>query len=317
MNSQRAIKIKLLVIQLIAIIPLLLFIFYIFDLWFDVRRSIVLENTINQGRLISQTVEESFKLGTHISTIVATNPGFKSLIEKDPSIVESTLRTITDNIPEISGINISNTSGKSIFMSREISKEQKDQTSLADRNYFQKVIETQKPAISGILTNKFRDTQGIVMAAPIIDKGKVTAVVGSFYEMEALKAKMDSVLPLDDKYTVLLYDQDGRLALILHKALPNDAEKTVFNNLPFLAKYDSHKVNIVENEKLPNSTKTYLGAMLPVDGYGWTVVNLISQDDVFAPIYKVQKITWLIILSALIFALSLISYVLRKIKMVY
>ena len=140
MNSQRAIKIKLLVIQLIAIIPLLLFIFYIFDMWFDTRRSIALDNSINQARLIANTVEETFKLGVNISAILATSPSFKARLNEKSNLLEGTLKTITANIEEINAVMISDAAGKIIGHSDTLTPQQERDITIADRDYFQELL---------------------------------------------------------------------------------------------------------------------------------------------------------------------------------
>lgn len=316
MSTQRNFKAKLILVQLIAIIPLLLFVFYVFDLWYDTARSSVLDNSINQAKLVANTVEDSFNIGVAVANIVATNPIVKSKLTSDPATIKSALAIVTENISGLSGIHIVDLSGNTLAFSRDLTPEQK-KISIADRTYFQDVLETKKSVIADPLVGRFRNIASVFMATPMMDDGKVTAVVSTGYELEVLKNKLEEILSADDKRDILLYDKAGRLAFILYKPLPNEEEKAIFNNLPFLKNGERNNIKIIENQKLPNSDKLYMGASVPVNDFGWTVVNLVSTDDVLAPLYKVQGITWLVFLSALLFALSLISYIMRKIKMVY
>lgn len=317
MSANRSFKSKLLAVQLIAFIPLLLFIFYIFDLWYDTARSSVLNNAINETRLAANTVEESFNFGVNISTILSTSPVVISGLDEKSSLLDGTLRAIITNLDEIKTLMITDTAGKYLAYSGALTPEQKRDTTIADREYFQEVMETKKTVVSDPIIGKIRGKQTIAIVVPVKENGKVTAVVGSAYDMDILKAKLEKVMPENEKQTFLLYDKSGRLVFTLNKPIPNEEEKLLFNNLPIMAKDHKAKISIIENQKLPNSDKTYLGAIAPVANYGWTVVNLISTEEIFTPLYKTQAVTWLILLSALLFALSLISYVLRKIKMVY
>lgn len=317
MTSYKSLKAKILFTLLLSIIPLLLFIFYIFDLWHDVSRSSYLDSSINQAKLVANTVDESLRLGITASAIIANSPTVKAALTSKPTMLEGTIKTIVANLPEISAIDIANPSGKTIVYAPDLNPEYTQQVSLADRDYFQEVLATKKAAVSDPLKSKFRNIETIVMASPVIEEGQIKAVVASAFDVEVLKKKMEKVLSVDKKNIVLLYDKNGRLVFILNKPLPTEEEKTVFNNSPFLANKDRNTINIIENQKLPSSDKLYSGASVPVEGFGWTVVSLASVDDIFAPLYKVQAVTWLILLTAFLFALSISSFALRKIKISY
>lgn len=317
MNSKRSIKAKLLLIQLLAIIPLLLFIFYIFDLWTDTQRSSVLDNSIIQAKLIAYVVEKSFNTGVNITNLIANTPNIKLLQTKDLESAQNLLKTINTSEPELSGINVTDTLGRTIIHSKEITSQQKVEITLSNLDYFRQVLETKKPVVSNPTTGLFHNGQEIVMSTPIIENGKITVVVNSSFDLEFLKKKLEKVFPADDKFITLIYDQNSRLAFILHKALPDESEKALYNNLDFLNKKDRIKLNIIENQKLPASDKIFMGSSVPIDDFGWNVVNLVNQDIVFAPLYKVQKTTFIIILAAFLFAISLISYTLRKIRLIY
>ena len=58
MFTRKRLKIKLIFIQFFTIIPFLIFIFYIFDLWYDTRRSLVLNENLNYAKLVGENIKD-------------------------------------------------------------------------------------------------------------------------------------------------------------------------------------------------------------------------------------------------------------------
>ncbi|OGG21003.1 hypothetical protein A3B48_01570 [Candidatus Gottesmanbacteria bacterium RIFCSPLOWO2_01_FULL_40_10] len=86
-----------------------------------------------------------------------------------------------------------------------------------------------------------------------------------------------------------------------------------------LIKALSEKQTVIDNEILPISNKPLIGAIASVNGgqFGWSVLSYNYALDIFGPIIKTQNFIWVLILVSLLVSLSVISYFLRKIKIVY
>src|SRR4030042_6998466 len=88
----KRIKIKLLLVQFIAIIPLLLFIFYIFDLWYDTRKTLVFQENINIAKVSSLAIREVFSRGETIGSFLGGNDEFDKYLHKDKNKAKEFLK---------------------------------------------------------------------------------------------------------------------------------------------------------------------------------------------------------------------------------
>ena len=80
MPQLKSTKTKLFLIQFLAIIPYLLFIFYLFDLWFETSRSHVLEINLNEAKLLSLYLHDNLTHGLSVSKTLAIASGKERIL---------------------------------------------------------------------------------------------------------------------------------------------------------------------------------------------------------------------------------------------
>src|SRR3989338_7216192 len=109
-NTQRRVKIRLLVAQIIAILPFLLFIFYLFDLWYDTQRALIMEKNITAAQLTGNTLYNSFLVGKNVSTIIASDSISSKLSANATNSDNTELNTIFEGIrkqyPEVLSLSV-------------------------------------------------------------------------------------------------------------------------------------------------------------------------------------------------------------------
>ncbi|HWR31509.1 MAG TPA: methyl-accepting chemotaxis protein [Negativicutes bacterium] len=78
--------------------------------------------------------------------------------------------------------------------------------SYADRDYFKKVIATQKPVISDPLVSKATGKLAVVLAVPVINQGRMTGVLAGTFSMDRLSAMIKELKFLETGYGQLADD---------------------------------------------------------------------------------------------------------------
>lgn len=317
MLRHRKVKIQLLFVLLLAIVPFLLFIFYLFDLWYDTSRTAVLSENITQSRLIAAYVKDAFEQGLNDAKILAAEP-FISNLTGNPVEGRKILSEIIKNQPQIYAVNVLDAKGTLVTSTLTLSPDQTG-ISAVDREYFQQAVKTKRPVVSAPTLGLITKHNLIVMAAPVIKNGEATGVVTTSYDLDHLKQGIEKIMNNNEKGTVVLLDNKGKIIFTTNKPYSADDQNQSFLvGEDFVKEALNGKISTIENKPIPSlGPMPFIGASVPVADLGWVAVSLEPVNNIFAPLFSLQKIVWMIILSALIFALALISYFLRKIKIVY
>jgi len=313
--QHRHFKLKLLLVQLISIIPFLLFIFYLFDLWFDVRRSLVFEQNISEAKQTSEYIRSSLNYGLTVSSILAVDTHFYKILTSEPETASLTLKNIVKNAPNIDNIVVVDSTGKPIIASLALTAEQQEITNF-DRPYFQQVLRTKKAAISNPLTDRLTNKQLVILSAPIIAGDEVVALVNTSFDLEYIKNNLEKTLPNNSKSTIVL-DSDNQVSLYLNKPNPVEGEKSLYVDSPLVAKIKADKVVLIDNQTIPLLDKSVLGAGVLVDDLDWTVISVQPAETIFAPIFRAESAVWLILFASLLFTLAVVSFFLRKVRVIF
>jgi len=308
-------KIKLFFVQLIAIIPLLLFIFYLFDLWFDARRSQLIEQNIYEAKQTALYIEKLLEHGLNVASILTKDQYFSKLLTNDEKTAFSVLKNIVENSPYIHNIVALNKKGKILVASFELTPEQKKMAA-DDRDYFQKVLQTKKPVISEVLTGRLTQKEIVILSSPVLLNNEVEAVVNVSFNLEKTKENLENLPPPNGKILILL-DKNDQLAFLISKNSYEIKDKFIFSNSPLLAKIKEEKVVFIDNQHFPILNKSVLGAAVISDKLGWKIISVQPSEEIFSPILKAERALWLILGSSFLFACTLITFFLRKVKIIF
>ncbi len=312
-------KVKLILIQFLTILPFLIFIFYIFDLWYDTRRAQILEKNTSEAKFIAEIIKNELNYAQNLSLILAHNTNFHKYLLNNRETAHKTLKNITDTSKEINAIVITDPIGRPISASFEITPDE-EQTTLTDRDYFQEMLKKKDVVVSPQILGRFSQKNIVIAAAPIIANNEVVAAVLTSYEIESLKKKIeDNLPPNNNDRLIFVIEKNGRLSFQVNKPFYKDSDRVFLNDKFYInPPLERGKIALIDNQSLPPYlTEKAMGASVPVDKFGWVVISVEPTNVIFAPLFKIQSATWLIIFFALIFSVAVSSFFLKKIKIVY
>jgi len=313
---QRKLKIKLLVIQLLSILPFLIFIFYLFDLWYDSRRSSVLDDNIDQATTIVEFLNKSLDVATTVGKVMATNINVETILAKDENGLNGALRNINLIKPEFLTISILDRNGNFIAHSADLTPEEK-LINYADRDYFQETLRTKKTFISNPVLGRVTKQSVVAITVPVFKDEEIVAVVRISYSLDYLKGEIEKTIAESAYKTIFVLDRNNNIIILTNKPLLSEEEKSLFRDFDFIKTTRQNKRAYIENLTLPIINKPSIGASMLASEFGWVVVSVVPVSEIFAPIWKSQSAIWIIMLFAFLFSFSLLTYFLRKVKIVY
>ncbi|KKS97483.1 MAG: Methyl-accepting chemotaxis sensory transducer [Candidatus Gottesmanbacteria bacterium GW2011_GWA2_43_14] len=317
MPQLKSTKTKLFLIQFLAIIPYLLFIFYLFDLWFETSRSHVLEINLNEAKLLSLYLHDNLTHGLSVSKTLAKTPDFLTVFRDNPEMVRRAMHSIIENHPDLNSIYILNPEGQTLMFESASPVPGAEGASASDREYYQKTVTTKKSVVSDPFTGKVSGIKIVAMTDPVIREGEVAAIVVTTINMEGLRSQLENhMTDRGIKYTYILDSSDNLVFSPFHKNI-EVKYKTAFNDEDFLDEVSKGRTVLLDYKSIPTLDDNVMGAAIAVKDYNWTVISVQPAQDVFAPLFKVQSISWLIILSSLAFSILVISYYLKRIKLIF
>jgi len=318
LTQHRRLKIKLLAVQLISIIPFLLFIFYLFDIWYDTRRSSVIEQNLNQAKMIASFLHSGFVYAQETAKVLTNDKHLQKLLGSDINTSRQVIKNLVDQASEIDNIAITDNFGTPIVSTTDLSDLQLKNITFADREYFQQALKSKKTAFSSPLVGKLTGNYILTVAAPILSGNEVAYVVVLAIDINRLKEKIDQFLPEDKDKFIYILDSNRQIVWLNNQPLPVEKEKSLMADLPSIKKAQTEKMVVIENQLLPFSNdKSMMGGAVSINNSGWVVASVEPVDHIFSPILKLQSVVWLILISAMIFSVSILSYFLRKVKIAF
>ena len=315
------VKLRILISQVLAVIPFLIFIFVLFDLWYDTRRTLILEQNLSNSRLLGNYLTNSINHSIGIAKSLSDPEIFGILDNTNPSDksrMKSIFKTIQENQHEVDSVSLFSPGGALIESSYEYPVS-KSNSNIADRDYFQKAITTKKPAVSTAIFGKLSGNYIVAVASPIVINNQIEGVILVNINLENIKRNFEAAYSSTDPRRTLIIDKDGNIVLELYHGMFSDDQKSILKDNTHITQALKGESSVIDNEKLPISGKTMLGFTVPVEVNGdyWTIMSIDSAEDIYLPIIRIQSFLWLLILISVVFVLTVVSYFLRKIKIIY
>src|SRR3990167_1493530 len=306
-------KTVLMLIQVLALMPYLFFIFYLFDLWFDVSRTRVLESNLNDAKMVSLYLHENIQHGLSLAKTLAYSPDLLDIYREKPESGRKSMRYIVDNNQRINSIYLVDTEGKILLFESKKLIPKAVGSSVVDMDYFKKIMATGKSYVSDPLIGKLAVTNIVTMGEPVLENGNIKAIVVSAIDIDSLKSQLEKYMSDTGNKYIYILDRSGSLVFSPFNNIDNGL-KTSLKNESFLKEVSKGREGLLNNCKIPIMNKTVIGAVVAVNDFQWTVISIQPTADIFAPLFKLQSITWLVILSSLAFSMLIISYYIKKIK---
>lgn len=319
LTKHRKLKVKLLIVYLFSILPFLIFIFYLFDLWYDTRRAQVLEQNIIYANMAGEFINTTIKEGENISEIMAQDPYFMEVVSKmDKEKANLYLKSIIAKIPLINSINLFHPDGTPFASSSDLVTQQSE-IKTSDRDYFQKTLETKKMVVSSMTIGRYSAKRLLIIASPVMNKDEISEIITVTLNIDVLKSSVEDILKKQNatNNSLILLDNQGQLVFVANQPYPKEEEINLLAENQCYQDAHNGKNYLLENKSLPFINKKVMGTCIPINHNGWVVGNVMPIEELYAPIFKIQKFIWVIIGSALLFAGGLFSFYLRKIRIVY
>ena len=315
------VKIKILISQFIAVIPFLIFIFILIDLWYDTRRTLILEQNISVTKTLESYISETLNHSNGIASTLAQQEIFE-ILDKSGYLgqkekVKSVLKIIQENQANLHSVSLFDPQGNLIETSYAYSEE-KAATNISNRDYFLKAVRDRKTVISDPLIGRMSNEYIVIVASPIIVNNNLAGVILVNFNLNQLKKELEAAINGQNR-RIFLIDGKGNIIMELNKPFPDDDNKNILKENYHIRQALKGEISRIDNENLPISPKIQIGYAFPVKGmnFNWVILSVNSTEEIYSPIIKFQSFFWLIFLSSILFILSVISYFLRKIKIIY
>lgn len=197
----------------------------------------------------------------------------------------------------------------------------------ADREYFQKVVNTKKPYVSEVLISRTTNKQTVVLAVPVIVKGQLTGVIFGTYSLDKIMPIVEDIKFKTEGYGVLLsrqglYLADGRHPEFIGKVNLSTGEiKEDLKNTLGGKNLDSRLTTAFqqatsENSRVPVSYASLdgverVGSISPIElpgGQVWYLLMTTSQADATSEVSSLSHILLGLSLLCLIIVLGLVFW---------
>lgn len=164
--------------------------------------------------------------------------------------------------------------------------------SYGDRDYFKKVLTTQKPAVSDILVSKATGKLAVALAVPVMDNGQITGVLLGTFSLERLSAMIKDLKFLDTGYGQI---SDDSGVIIAHPKRPD-----LVGKLNLLDKKINPELKLQQSEldeRLINLFKVAAQAGEQSRGV-YSFVDSVERVAVATPINLPGDQRWIVMIAA-------------------
>ena len=175
--------------------------------------------------------------------------------------------------------------GNSIYVSND-----GDALSLGDRDYFKEVIATQKTVISEPLISKSTGKISIVVASPVISNGKMVGVIGGSMESDQILNLIQSVKSGETGEMYLLNDQKQ---FFTPSRFKDNVE--LVETVDTFASQNAEVGKVGVGEYVNYNGDAVVGAYTILDGYNWTMIYEVGTNEVYASLYNLYTLLFVIL----------------------
>ncbi|MBI4493943.1 MAG: sensor histidine kinase [Chloroflexi bacterium] len=177
------------------------------------QRAAVLDDLTRTSQTVAVLADASFDDALALAQLLASDPVIQTL---DPAVVDPKLQRVARSYSQVSNVVVVDAAGDEVGAA--IRQPGASPVNVADRPYFQQVMATGAPAISGVLVGRILLQPIATAAAPLPARsGRPAGMVLVGLKLDALAGRLQSV-GLPPGQAIFLADPTGRLAF--HTAQP-------------------------------------------------------------------------------------------------
>lgn len=164
-----------------------------------------------------------------------------------------------------------------------------DTVRLGDRDYFKKVVATQKPAVSDPVITKLAKKAAVILAVPVRDRGQLTGVLVGTYTLDSMTELAKEVRFKDNGYGYVVNSNGTMLA---HAKMPESVFK-----LNLTKKQIDPELRLPDKELDDNLINLFTGGT-EKQVLGTYTFGGITQIGVFTPIMLPGDQRWVMAVTA-------------------
>ena len=207
------VKIKILLSQILAIIPFLIFIFILIDLWYDARRTLILEQNLSNAQILESYITDTINHSRGIALTLGQQDIYavlqKSGYLSDKEKMKIVLKRIQERQPELHSISLFDPGGNLIETSFDYPPERAG-TNISDRDYFQMAVNEKKTVISNPLIGRLSKEYIVIVATPILIEDHIEGVFLVNFNLNHLKKDLEEAVKGQNR-RIFLIDSSGNI----------------------------------------------------------------------------------------------------------
>lgn len=272
----------------------------------------MLEQNIKYSRLVAEYLKNSLFQSKFTAEIIADIE--LSLKDKNTNFISS----IVEKNPAILMIRITDLKGS--IMVSALGGDASIGNFFADFESNHKTVFSS--GITFISTGVSSDqTKLLLITSPIILEQNTVNFVDMIVDLDYYKKNLEKALPKKDDLNdrnIIILDDTGKIVFTVNEPWPTaNNSNNYFSDNELFTQAQKDNLFVFENKKIPHINHKVIGASSTVDNYGWIVISATSVNEIFKPLYDVQATLWLGLLTALLFSVALVTFILRKINIIY
>ncbi|MGA9526205.1 MAG: ATP-binding protein [Myxococcaceae bacterium] len=302
-----SLKTKLLLAFAVVLAPVLVLLHLAFRETLNAEEESILDAQLLTAQAVGVQIDHAFDAAIGLGWAVAQDPIVRTM---DPERLDGHLRKLAERSPRFDAINVFDANGVNRGWGHKVHSAE-PRPGIADRAYFQQVMETNEAVISDVLELKRRPDYGFVVSVPVRDEaGRPMGVVNVVAAADLL-ARGYADARLRPGQAILLTDRKGQVAFnTLRPQLSYEAVQGYRKNEKLKRALGGETV-LDPNFDSPLLGAERMGAMVPTPRHGWVVAVSIPRDVALEPsrqLYRRQLLAWAGILC---FSLLLASLLVR------
>lgn len=275
-----SLRVKLLASFILVLIPVLGLLLYGYREDNERRTHTVLDDQMQTAQAIALLVDASFDEAFALAWALTYDPIVQSL---DPSQIDPHLEQVASRYPQYESVGVQNRAGDNVGISVPFPPGASRERVAVDRPYFQQVMASGEPVVSGLLISRRTSRPTVILAVPLNDSiGSPSGIVFVTLYMEAWAQRLTDVA-LKSGQNMLFVDKVGMAAF--HTALQDIAwEQRDLRGFEPVASALAGMPSEVRHYESPLVGGDRMGAFTPSPKYGWVVGVTIGEDEALAPV---------------------------------
>ncbi|MBI4317940.1 MAG: sensor histidine kinase [Chloroflexi bacterium] len=301
---------KLLLAAALVILPLLATLIYDFETDFALRTDTILDSQMQTAQAVAALVDDTFDAQIDVAWAFAVNPIVSTL---DLNRVDPYLKRLAPLYAKYDDIAVLDAKGESVgsFVTFPGVR-----PSGADREYFQRVMATNGPFISGVLVSRATGRHITVAAVPVRGEGGgPVGVVIVAQDTSGLPERLASV-GLDPGQAIFLADPTGRLAFHTRRPELSWEERDLSSYPPIQSAIRQEPFRSASTEGAFGGERLVVTTHTP--RYHWVVGVSVPRDVAFAPLQRDMLVKLagyaVVVILTLLVALVVSAYLARPVR---